>query len=146
MTRLAASKLKDSGFDVEFESYFDTVSVVTDDAPSIASNAAAEFGINLRLIDDGRVGFSLDETTTDKDVQELVSVFERCDLVFLVENSDTHLCVRITHDQAPCSMAFSLPIIASTRARTCSFFCSRLARSAVRMSWRCFSDLFSSWS
>ena len=45
-----------------------------------------------------------------------------------------------------CSIALRRPIMASTRARTCSFFCSRVARSAVSISCRCFSDLFSSWS
>ena len=33
-------------------------------------------------------------------------------------------------------MAFSRPIIASTRARTCSFFCISVARSAESVSWR----------
>ena len=36
--------------------------------------------------------------------------------------------------QLPCSMALSRPIIASTRARTCSFFCNNVARSVVNVS------------
>ncbi len=75
MTRLAASKLKESGFEIEFESFFDTVSVITDKAPSIVGNAAKEFGINLRLIDDGRVGLSLDETTSLDDLIALWAAF-----------------------------------------------------------------------
>ena len=57
------------------------------------------------------------------------------DLVFLVE--DPHADSRdaiVAH--ALCSIAFRRPIIASTRARTCSFFCSRVARSAMSVSWR----------
>lgn len=75
MTQLAASKLKESGFEIEFESFFDTVSVITDKASSIVSVAATEFGINLRLIDDRRVGFSLDETTGLEDLTSLWKAF-----------------------------------------------------------------------
>ena len=75
LTRLAASKLKESGFEIEFESFFDTVSVITEDACSIVNRAASEFGINLRLIDDGRVGFSLDETTELNDLAMLWKAF-----------------------------------------------------------------------
>jgi hypothetical protein len=41
-------------------------------------------------------------------------------------------------------MDLSRPIMASTRARTCSFFCIRLARSEIRTSWRWRSARFSS--
>ena len=41
-------------------------------------------------------------------------------------------------------MAFSRVIIASTRDRTWSFNCINLARSSIRLSWRDFSDTFSS--
>ena len=37
---------------------------------------------------------------------------------------------------APCSRVFRRPIMASTRARTCSFLCRRLARSPARVSCR----------
>src|ERR671910_3266359 len=47
---------------------------------------------------------------------------------------------------APLSIAFSRPIIASTRARTCSFFCISVARSDMRPSSRCRKARFSSRS
>ena len=75
LTNLAATKLKDAGVNVEFDSFFDTVSVITDQAASIVKNAASEFEINLRLIDEGRVGFSFDETTTASDVASVMRAF-----------------------------------------------------------------------
>ena len=52
---------------------------------------------------------------------QVLGLFGRAgDLIFLFEYPDAHPHVAIGH--ALCSIAFSLPIIASTRARTCSFF------------------------
>ena len=75
MARLAASKLKESGFEIEFEDYFDTVSVVTEQAQSIVNRGSSEFGINLRLIDERRIGFSLDETTCFDDLAAIWNSF-----------------------------------------------------------------------
>ncbi len=41
-------------------------------------------------------------------------------------------------------MALSRVIIASTRDRTWSFIWTNLARSSIRLSWRCLSEPFSS--
>ena len=67
------------------------------------------------------------------------------DLVFPVEQADADSRDAIVA-HAPCSIALRRPIIASTRARTCSFFCSRLARSEIRLSWRWRRARFSSFS
>ena len=75
MARLAASKLQESGFQIEFKNFFDTLSVITDDAKQIVDRAACEFGLNLRLIDDNRVGLSVDETTTFEDLTALWNAF-----------------------------------------------------------------------
>ena len=75
LANLAATKLKSAGHKIEFENFFDTVSVVTEKAPMIVNTAEADFGLNLRLIDDGRVGFSFDETTTADDVTKLLAAF-----------------------------------------------------------------------
>ncbi len=75
LTNLAASKLREAGLEVEFENFFDTVSVLSDQASAIVQNTASEFAINLRLIDEGRVGFSFDETTTANDVASVLRAF-----------------------------------------------------------------------
>ena len=75
MAKLAASKLEASGFKIEFQDFFDTVCVVTDQAKAIVKSAAADLGLNLRLVSDDQVGFSTDETTTTDDLQLLCRAF-----------------------------------------------------------------------
>lgn len=75
LTSFAASKLKETGHEIASDQFFDTVCVLTEKAPAILSSAEADFGINLRLIDDGRIGFSFDETTTQEDVTNLLRSF-----------------------------------------------------------------------
>ena len=74
MARLAASKLAKAGREIVHHHFFDTVSVRAEDAAAIV-NAAAELGLNLRLIDESIVGFSFDETTEVEDVSSLLSAF-----------------------------------------------------------------------
>src|ERR1700735_487205 len=60
-------------------------------------------------------------------------------LLFEYSHADPRLIVAHA-----CSMDFKRPIMASTRPRTCSFFCKSVARSEVRVSWRCRGARFSS--
>src|SRR5262245_58809894 len=66
------------------------------------------------------------------------------DVVLFLQDLDRDVseCARPAHET--CSIPLSRPIIASTRPRTCSFFCSSEARSDISESCRCRSDLFSS--
>src|SRR5678816_3747811 len=78
-------------------------------------------------------------------IEQLGALFgEAGDLVFLLE--DPHADPRRALRHALCSIAFRRPIIASTRARTCSFFCRSVARSAIIESCRWRRARFSSWS
>ncbi|MCL6415733.1 aminomethyl-transferring glycine dehydrogenase [Aestuariirhabdus sp. Z084] len=52
------------------QSWFDTLSLQVSDAQALAERGYLQ-GINLRIIDDTRVGISLDETTTTDDVEQL---------------------------------------------------------------------------
>ena len=58
---------------VENRTWFDTLTVACD-APFVHAAAAAQ-EVNLRVIDDGRAGIALDETTTRADVQRLWLLF-----------------------------------------------------------------------
>src|SRR5687768_11690294 len=49
--------------------------------------------------------------------------------VFLLEDPDADARLVLLQAQAPCSRVLSRPMIASTRVRTCSFFCTSDARS-----------------
>jgi glycine dehydrogenase len=75
LTSILAQGLQQLGHKVEQYHFFDTFSVLTacPVAEVIASATAA--GINLRLIDDIRVGLSLDETCEQESVEALWAVF-----------------------------------------------------------------------
>lgn len=76
LTRLLQSVLAEGGFKPTYTAVFDTLKV------SITGGSAAELikkahskQINLRLLADGAVGISLNETTTLEDVAAIASVF-----------------------------------------------------------------------
>ncbi|WP_020652300.1 aminomethyl-transferring glycine dehydrogenase [Massilia niastensis] len=73
-TAILAAGLKQLGFEVTNQTYFDTLTVKTGDAESLHAAAVAK-GINLRRIDGEHVGVSLDETTNSDDLELLFSVF-----------------------------------------------------------------------
>lgn len=73
-TRLAAS-LRNAGFELATEHFFDTLVVTVDDVDAITAKAA-EAGYNLRRFSDSQVGISTDETTTEADIKTVAAVFE----------------------------------------------------------------------
>ncbi|WP_198147173.1 aminomethyl-transferring glycine dehydrogenase [Pseudoxanthomonas mexicana] len=73
LAAILAGALRTAGVGVG-EHFFDTLHVSGVDAAALHAKAQAA-GINLRAIDAQRVGISLDETTTRKDVVELAALF-----------------------------------------------------------------------
>jgi glycine dehydrogenase len=71
---ILATALGQLGYSLTNATFFDTLTIKTDRAAELHA-AAAEHGINLRKIDAGHVGVSLDETTTREDVELLVKIF-----------------------------------------------------------------------
>jgi glycine dehydrogenase len=74
MTELLAAGVRANGAKVQAEPFFDTLTVACS-APERVHDAAKACGFNLRRIDGGRLGISLDETTTEADVRSLVALF-----------------------------------------------------------------------
>ena len=72
--RLAAA-LAGRGHAVETRACFDTLVVATGSRTRAIVERALAAGMNLRRVDDRRLGVSLDETTGDADVEALVAVF-----------------------------------------------------------------------
>jgi glycine dehydrogenase len=72
-----AAGLEQLGFTVESDVYFDTLCIELDETLTQAALlAAADYrGINLRAEGDDRVIVALDETVTEDDVQELLTLF-----------------------------------------------------------------------
>ncbi|MEZ5529875.1 MAG: aminomethyl-transferring glycine dehydrogenase [Porticoccaceae bacterium] len=75
LTAILAAGLKKLGFELN-DSFFDTLTVATGDKTAAIHAAAREQGMNLRVIDDGKLGISLDETTTAADVETLWRLFD----------------------------------------------------------------------
>ena len=73
LASILAAGLRQLGVVVENDTWFDTLTVACD-ATAIHA-AAASARSNLRVVDDGRVGIALDETTTRVDVERLWSLF-----------------------------------------------------------------------
>ncbi|MDQ2867316.1 MAG: aminomethyl-transferring glycine dehydrogenase [Verrucomicrobiota bacterium] len=69
-----ASELQALGFEIAHENFFDTIRVTTDDAKAIAERAD-RVGCNLRVLASSAVAIAVDETTTDADIEKIVSAF-----------------------------------------------------------------------
>jgi len=73
LTRTLASELKALGFDNNNENYFDTIQLSVKDAAAIRSTAEAR-GMNFHYTGN-TISITLDETTTQEDVINILSVF-----------------------------------------------------------------------
>nr|MBP9211851.1 aminomethyl-transferring glycine dehydrogenase [Bacteroidota bacterium] len=67
--------LKKLEFVQKNETYFDTLHIVTGNATASIMNRAAGALMNFRQISDTEIGISVDETTTVKEVETILSVF-----------------------------------------------------------------------
>lgn len=74
LTKIAAHHLKELGFKLESEQFFDTLTVLTDRAENIVDEAL-DLDINLRLHNKNKVGFTIDETCDLHTVELLVQAF-----------------------------------------------------------------------
>ncbi|MCF0094840.1 aminomethyl-transferring glycine dehydrogenase [Micromonospora sp. MH99] len=76
--RMAASLgavLRGAGIELEHQRFFDTITAIVPGQAAEVVAAAADGGVNLRLIDADRVGISCDETTTGAHVKAVVAAF-----------------------------------------------------------------------
>ncbi|AQW29868.1 aminomethyl-transferring glycine dehydrogenase [Ralstonia syzygii subsp. celebesensis] len=75
LTATLAAGLRQVGYTLEAGAFFDTLTVATGPRTANLHIAAQAHGFNLRHIDDGRLGISLDETVTRADVVALWEIF-----------------------------------------------------------------------
>ncbi|MDB3870283.1 aminomethyl-transferring glycine dehydrogenase [Candidatus Thioglobus sp.] len=69
-----AASLSLAGFELATDQFFDTITIVTDQA-KVLFNSAQKAGINLRLLGDNQLSISVDETTTETELLALLAVF-----------------------------------------------------------------------
>ncbi|HGZ7396748.1 aminomethyl-transferring glycine dehydrogenase [Vibrio parahaemolyticus] len=74
MTAILAAGLTKGGFELAHNSFFDTITINTGEKTQDLYTKALAAGINLRVLP-GKLGISLDETTTVADVEALFAVF-----------------------------------------------------------------------
>lgn len=75
LAKTTANALKEKGFSIASDYYFDTITVVTNDASKII-DAAAKKKINFRKIAIDKIGISFDETSTPSDVLNILQCFD----------------------------------------------------------------------
>ncbi len=74
LTSKLATGLKQLGYAIASDNFFDTITVTAPNAVDLVQIGATE-GVNLRLIDQTSVGISLDETTTEEDLIDIWRIF-----------------------------------------------------------------------
>ena len=76
LTVALGEALRRLGYELAHDAFFDTVTVVTDEARAAAvHDAAAKHRVNLRPTAPTRIGVTLDEATSVEDVETLVTIF-----------------------------------------------------------------------
>lgn len=109
--------LKTLGYTQVNEHYFDTLRIVTDQTEAIRT-AALESEINLRYCADGAVGVSLDETTTETEVQELLAIFAKVGGQAAPATQTTETDVAIPEGLRRCSEYMTHPVFQMYRSET----------------------------
>lgn len=69
-----AASLSSAGFELAADQFFDTITIVTDQA-KVLFERAQKTGINLRLLNHNQLSISVDETTTETELLALLTVF-----------------------------------------------------------------------
>ena len=96
-TVMLAEGLKHLGYSIACEDFFDTLKVELGTRSKEAILQACEAQkINLRIFDQTAVGISLDETTTAKDVQDLLEIFALGNELTSPTSSSFHLSLKRT--------------------------------------------------
>jgi glycine dehydrogenase len=75
LTQVVAGEIREKGFELVSENFFDTIVVNVDDIKPFKEKAERQH-INLRYIDGNHIGISLDETVTPADLYDLINCFE----------------------------------------------------------------------
>lgn len=75
LTAILAQGLKDMGYKIRNQYFFDTLTIDSGDKTQAIHTVARERQINLREIDDRYLGLSLDESTMPEDIDKLLGIF-----------------------------------------------------------------------
>ena len=76
LTKNLAQKILDNGYVIKNKTFFDTIVIEVENAENFHKNARSQ-KINLRKISDSEIGISIDETTSDEDIESLINLFPK---------------------------------------------------------------------
>src|SRR6266516_943101 len=94
LTSQLASSLRSLGFTITHENFFDTIRVEVESSSTLIKHAE-KAGCNLRLLGRRAVGVSLGETTTNRDIELLMSIFRGTHVRDLADDDPGQPPVRI---------------------------------------------------
>jgi glycine dehydrogenase len=75
-TNALATKIHELGYDLRSSVFFDTISIHTKSQTQEIFSAAHDQLMNIRRLDEDHISISLDETTTNQEVNKLVKLFK----------------------------------------------------------------------
>lgn len=75
LTRVLASQLQKLGHTIVSQQYFDTIKIKPAVATDAVRKSALKHEVNFRYFNDDHVGISIDETTTQQDIQVILNIF-----------------------------------------------------------------------
>src|SRR5438067_3318823 len=99
LTAILRAGLQRLRIDVATDSFFDTLTLETEERTQAIVARAEAAGVNFRAIDDKTLGISLDETTTRDDIAQIWRIFAGADASFSVDDID-----RATFDALPATL------------------------------------------
>ncbi|BCD97968.1 aminomethyl-transferring glycine dehydrogenase [Marinagarivorans cellulosilyticus] len=116
LTKTLAQGIRQAGFELAHDHFFDTITVETNKAAALAESAESN-GMNVRLIDSNRLSISLNETTHSSDVDALLEIFASNDKAAeLVDAANT--LVTIPAEQTRTSAILSHPVFNTYHSET----------------------------
>ncbi len=119
LTNVLAQGLRDQGYGIRNEAFFDTLQIDLAGRPLQDVLDAAEANrVNLRIFEDGSVGVSLDETVTTDDLDTLFAVFDRGGEEVLAEEVAEHVEAGYGGPLARTSAYLEHPVFHSYRSET----------------------------
>ena len=71
-----ATKINELGYDLRSSVFFDTISIHTKSQTQEIFSAANDQLVNIRMLDEDHISISLDETTTNQEVNRIVKLFK----------------------------------------------------------------------
>ena len=109
LTSQLASDLRQLGFKIAHEHFFDTIRVEVESSSTIIEHAE-KAGCNLRAFGPRAVGISFDETTTSHDIELLMSIFRGTHVRDFVDDDFDEPPVRIPRSAVRSSQFLTHPI------------------------------------